>query len=261
MLKDRRILIFWALIAAFAIWILWWGSSGFILEHKICGNGPEQNDCSVYDVFSYSAWRLARAANDWSALIAALATIAIAGLAGTTYLINRDQLSHNRLVERAYVKMSHRPPGVRFGAEPSIDISIEVKNFGNTPVTVTELVVNCWFSNINTALPEQAVYEPMVGSAAAGAFLVSGDSYLFNGSVPVSEGDIAGLRNRTRQLHIIGYVDYVDQFGARHRGGYARFYDRERENNLIYVREPGYNYDRLRVRGEGGDWNENLRKQ
>jgi len=121
--------------------------------------------------------------------------------------------------------------------------------------------VNCWFSNISTALPEQAVYEPMVVSAAAGAFLVSGDSYLFSGSVPVSESDVASLRNRTRQLHIIGYVDYVDQFGARHRGGYARLYDRERENNLIYVREPGYNYDRLRVRGEGGDWNENLREQ
>ena len=56
-----------------------------------------------------------------------------------------------------------------------------------------------------------------------------------------------------------GYVDYIDQFGQRHRGGYARVYDPRLDtepsrNNLLFITQKGYNYDRLRKRGEGSDW-------
>ena len=63
----------------------------------------------------------------------------------------------------------------------------------------------------------------------------------------------------THTLYLIGYVDYIDQFGQRHRGGYARMYKPltvllQNQNNLFYVIQEGYNYDRLRKRGEGEDW-------
>jgi hypothetical protein len=51
-------------------------------------------------------------------------------------------------------------------------------------------------------------------------------------------------------------VDYIDAFGERHRGGYARIYDPQPgvPNNLGFVAQDGYNYDRLRDEGEGRDW-------
>jgi hypothetical protein len=73
------------------------------------------------------------------------------------------------------------------------------------------------------------------------------------------------------QSPLIGFVDYIDQFGQRYRGGYARIYypmidiknDRYKSeaeyaarNNLGVVAQEGYNYDRPRSRGEGKDWNE-----
>ena len=45
---------------------------------------------------------------------------------------------------------------------------------------------------------------------------------------------------------VIGYVDYIDKFGQKHRSGYARQYDPGVElggNNLPFVRKAGYNYD------------------
>ena len=62
----------------------------------------------------------------------------------------------------------------------------------------------------------------------------------------------------------------MDQFGDRHRAGYARLYgpriddprlyktDAEfvARNNLVFVSEAGYNYDRVRLPDEGNDWGE-----
>ncbi len=100
----------------------------------------------------------------------------------------------------------------------------------------------------------------MGGPGAPGAFLVSEDSFVFSSSTNISIADWSGIRDGTRQLHVVGYVDYIDQFGVRHHGGYARKYDREPENNLVFVPERGYNYDRMRVRGEGRDWDEEGRQ-
>ena len=65
-----------------------------------------------------------------------------------------------------------------------------------------------------------------------------------------------------RRIRLIGYVDYIDKFGVRHRGGYAREFDHvrhvlskpEKRNNLVFLNKRGYNYDRPRKRGEGNDW-------
>jgi hypothetical protein len=78
----------------------------------------------------------------------------------------------------------------------------------------------------------------------------------------------------------IRYVDYIDQFGKRHRSGYGRLYYHWAEikgpqpndpgvpsrqaveqrymtrNNLVFMTQAGYNYDRERKEGEGNDWNE-----
>ncbi len=75
------------------------------------------------------------------------------------------------------------------------------------------------------------------------------------------------MKDYSSDLFIVGFVDYRDKFGTRHRGGYARkyaiakddrcSYDSDeaflKRNNLIIVTESGYNYDRPRRRGEGNE--------
>jgi hypothetical protein len=78
MLKNWRIFLLFALIAVYAIWVQWWASSDFPLEHQICGEGEAKNDCASYNIILYSAWLLAKATDHWSALVAAGATVAIA---------------------------------------------------------------------------------------------------------------------------------------------------------------------------------------
>jgi hypothetical protein len=253
MLKVREI----ALIALFvsAMWIV-----VLVLQseasayYQICETNKytEHEYCTPHHHVAF--WYIGYVVN--ANTITAVATGVIAWFTGTIWVINRNQLEHGRQVERGYVKMSHYSPGVMFGAKPSVDTHIEVKNFGNTPATVTNVVVNAWVSPNGQPLPEKAIYRPLPGPIP-GAFLVSNDSFIFDSSVEILQSDWEGIRSRNRQLHVIGYVDYIDQFGQRHRGGYARKYEPSPTNNLVYVSERGYNYDRLRLPGEGDDWNGN----
>lgn len=59
----------------------------------------------------------------------------------------------------------------------------------------------------------------------------------------MSKEELAEIQVGTRNLYLIGYVDV---FGNSYRGGYARLYDPsiDEGNNLTFVTEPGYNYDR-----------------
>jgi hypothetical protein len=85
MLERWRILFFWALVLIVALWIQWWGSSGFPLKGEICETMNPKYDCESYNVIVYSAWRFAKAVDHWSALIGAIATIAIAAFTWTLW--------------------------------------------------------------------------------------------------------------------------------------------------------------------------------
>jgi hypothetical protein len=43
----------------------------------------------------------------------------------------------------------------------------------------------------------------------------------------------------------MGYVDYLDQFGGKHRGGFGRHYDRSAAVVTFDERTATLNYDRL----------------
>jgi hypothetical protein len=101
MLTNWRTLLLWALVAVFALWIQYWASSGFILEHQICGETKNLEDCGSYNVILYSAWRLAKALDHWTALIAAIATVAIGIF---TYTLKR---STDKLWEAGERQLEH----------------------------------------------------------------------------------------------------------------------------------------------------------
>jgi hypothetical protein len=85
MLKDRRVLCLFGIIAIVGIWIQWWHSSDFILTHEICGDPKTHEDCESYNVFLYSAWRLFRVIDSWSVPITAIATFFVAAFTWTLW--------------------------------------------------------------------------------------------------------------------------------------------------------------------------------
>ena len=102
------------------------------------GDYSNQYGCAVYAILAL----FASFTQSYNGAITAVATIVIAGFTGTLWKINRDQLKHGRRVERAYVKMSHNAPGILFGKDWRVDISVDVKNFGRTPARITDVLLS-----------------------------------------------------------------------------------------------------------------------
>jgi hypothetical protein len=125
-----------------------------------------------------------------------------------------------------------------------------IKNFGNTPAYVTNVVLA---AIVRDELPESPDYlRPQLSRAKS--FLVKDDEIVLSEELAISVGEEQDVKSGSKKLWIVGYVDYIDSFGKRHRGGYARLYwPQVPQNNLIFVAQPGWNYDRLRRKGEGDD--------
>jgi hypothetical protein len=166
-------------------------------------------------------------------------------------------------IERAYVKMSHSPDGIVWRDMEftnTFALEMRIENFGNTPATVTDVLLKPLICAPNE-WPTSPNYtrERSIGSFRA--FLVSGEHIVYNNPemLTMSAEDKLSLLTGRKHLFIFGYVDYVDAFGVRHRGGYARRYNPTATGtNLAFVTDAGFNYDRRRNESDGNDWNESL---
>lgn len=190
---------------------------------------------------------------------------------------------HYVVIERAYISMSHHPPGLNIpglvstgqdgGAVRDVEVYVAIKNYGNTPANVTYALVQ--LLNRSEPLPEHPPYDES-GLKSVSVSTVKGDDFTFFHSRPISFGDIEDIRNGTspKKLYVIGYADYIDKFGSRHRAGFGRWYNPvtddvrlyqdengtvdlkalNERNNLLFITQPNYNYDRERKNGEGKDW-------
>lgn len=188
-------------------------------------------------------------------------------------------LATNKDIERAYVTMSHFPPGLKFTTQPDapadqlmkheISIRVRVQNYGNTPARVVFGLIQLIVTN-KTELPDEPGYVKALGQATD-INLVKGNSFKMfqNHPMGASNGtllealeahDAAGIH-----VYAIGYVDYIDKFERRHRCGYGRqftpsierkvgpLYETDdggfdeaafkKRNNLPYIMKAGYNYD------------------
>lgn len=157
--------------------------------------------------------------------------------------------------ERAYVTMSHEPPGLKFLEQSNpaaIDCPtfvIRVANYGRTPATVTDVHLQLdWFGKKNPP-PNQPVYRIDEPRNRVGFFLVANNYFFHRDTQEIPE------RSGDDKLWLYGFVDYTDEFGQNHRGGYAREFTGDRitgteGNNLIFVDKTGWNYDRIRTPDE-----------
>jgi hypothetical protein len=222
--------------------------------------------------------------------LAALSTFALAVitafLAFFTYwlwrstkdLVDRTEKTSST-IERAYVKVSPSSPGIGAGIEKGVlityGINLEIKNYGHTPARITDLIVLSKFLKDGESLPNDPDYKSAQKYTFPGAFLVKEDHFFYLFSDQANRQAIASLdhskiKNGGGQYFIYGYVDYIDMFGQRHRGGFARVYEPRIDRrdiyssdedfagrcNLVFMAQRGYNYDSLRKRGEGNDWDE-----
>ncbi len=169
--------------------------------------------------------------------------------------------------ERAYIKISPSPPGIMFppsdGITEHLTCNHEIRNCGQTPATITDVVTIFKMLGKHEKLPEIPKYErddedvrPFPGS-----FLGRNDFFYNGHGAGAAKGTLVDdIRASRVSLVVYGYVDYIDVFNNHHRSGFGRIllprsddralYDSDEQfskrSNLIYMNQSGYNYDCLR---------------
>jgi hypothetical protein len=148
-------------------------------------------------------------------------------------------LTASKAIERAYIGMSHHPPGIepkseRISSEPSrwkhqLSVRIKITNHGNTPARITRSLVQLILTNAD--IPRAPAYDERQARPGH-VFLVKSDSftittpYEFQSSGEKRFSDaFRELAEHGHRLYVIAYVDYIDTFGRRHRAGYGRLYE------------------------------------
>jgi hypothetical protein len=184
---------------------------------------------------------------NWSDPITIL-TGAIAGLAlvqaaiyGVQAYIYAGMRADTRSIERAYVDLSHAPPGLQIdppqGGTQTIHCRIVLKNHGRTPADILAVSLRLFTHTQLHAEPPYAASVPMRYTVMPGETVNWTNPF----TLPVAE--VQQVQANTRMLWIVGYVDYRDRFGKAHRNGYARRYMAQTGNNLVFEIASDYNYD------------------
>jgi hypothetical protein len=194
-------------------------------------------------------------------ILAALAAFQFLALFFQAGILLRT-VNTSRASERAYVTMSHEAPGVVFETDGLFYLTVRIKNYGRTPAKVTDTFLNPVILLPSEKLPPKPNYSRDTGNLESPkAFLVSNDYFIVTEYFDTKE-QILAIQEGTAILYVIGYVDYVDAFKKRHRGGYARRYVlSDKINNLQLVPDSAYTYDSERAPREGNDWDQDAKEQ
>ena len=173
----------------------------------------------------------------------------------------------NKLATRAYIRISSCSPGVIFSASSPLACKLEIKNYGETPAHITNIVIQMKIRDRDQQLPDIPDYSSAKIYVHSASFLVRGENIFYNFiDKTITPKEIIGdFKDGRKVLCLYGFVDYTDVFGDNHRGGFGQNYypaNDERENypnddvfkarnNLTFLMQTGYNYDRSRKDGEG----------
>lgn len=167
-------------------------------------------------------------------------------------------------VQRAYLWIEPLSPGfiipvddaIKQKEERDVSFVLRIINRGSTPAVVE--VANFYLVITDEPLLEDPEYTDD-HRVDFGGFLVPGHHFQLFRNVIVSAETLSLVGGDSPfVLYLLGYVDYVDAFGRRHRSGFARRYnpsidvyqnhashaDYLQRMNLNLVQKPGYNYDR-----------------
>lgn len=190
---------------------------------------------SVQEERSYESqsWRqfFNKAKNDPIAWL----TAAIVGLTLVQLWIYWGEIGDTRIIERAYLKITPREPGFRLDERNMVKVRLRLLNDGRTPGTIIGGSMNLSVG----VLASKPTYVKAAPDPFASAFLTP------TGHVFVSYWFHISDTPLPENTWLVGYVDYSDRFGAKHRAGFARkFKPGQTPNNLGFDKAlAGWNYD------------------
>jgi hypothetical protein len=131
------------------------------------------------------------------------------------------------LAERAYVSISHQLPGVEissyaqtkagqehFGGMHDAEVGYRIKNSGNTPARITDIVLTHHVAESARPAPPA----PIGPGSGESIYLEKGDGAADALRFQLSDDEVKALKRDDLRLWILGYVDYIDAFDTRRRG-------------------------------------------
>lgn len=236
MLRNWRVVFLFALVAIFSIWIWWWASSNFPLSHPICGGGQTANDCPSYNIILYSAWRLAKAADHWSVLITALATIAIGYFTYTLYTTSIEQakltresidVATNEFVSshRPRIRLKHLWLTEDIWGKEQITVSLGIVNNGTGEATLNTMGIRFVIVRAGRPIPFDPDIPDIPGVNVAGVRMPVGVWWTYpnirNGT-QLTDAEVADIQNGVCELYCLGFVSYYDDARNMRITGFCR---------------------------------------
>jgi hypothetical protein len=169
----------------------------------------------------------------WANLLFMLALVVVGSLQWLTY-----RAIHNttKIMERAYVVMSHSPPGLIID-KPSGQfwVQMQVGNFGHTPARVVRKSLMCQVLPKNSPPPDVVAFRnESEKKNTSNVRLVAQDKifFVFSGKAD----DVPSSKDETKRLWLYGFVDYIDQFGQPDFAPYIRAYEPRLDDQFLGVR-------------------------
>jgi len=188
-------------------------------------------------------------------------TLIIAFFAGWQIRIYGQMRDHAKMTERAYIQPWCLHPGIQFkhfqSGNDVATLHMQIKNCGRTPARITTAVLSLSIRPTGAALPEHPEYPDPIPRQTIKMFLVTNADFFVGDALTLSANDMKALKeSRTQTIVALGYVDYIDRFGDRHRAGVGMVYERVTEyvmerrtagerapgSNLIFITSPNNNY-------------------
>ena len=214
-------------VAAIVVYViaLWtWALGGFSEQREICEITAAGKDCESYNILFATAWKIAKAADHWSALITALATGAIAYFTLTLrrssdrmWKITQNILHHSeRTAEhelRAYVLI--QSGRIDFGEPTRPQWHLRVKNFGQTPAYAVQHWTHIWIEKhpLRIKLPEPPPEFRMSKSVLAPG---NHEDMVWSKDPPIPEESMPLVGTPQGTIYIYGKIQYRDAFGKSH---------------------------------------------
>ncbi len=254
------LLLFAALAAA---------SFAFPAYHEICERraGAAYEDCTAYQAVPFALIKIRNFLQDYNGAITAAATFAIMCFTVVLAIVGGHQVRDARIIQRAYVGLSHKTPEVdpshlkgisdvrhfmlTEGAalnESNQKIQIAITNSGQTPAVVKGVLLGTMITEPDAPLPDKPAYGDTKDHPSTQAFLNANSAHYIRRGLDIPADEWWKITNKKRTLYVIGLVEYVDMFGQWHCAGYARRFAPGRGgNNLDFVAVEfagdAYNYD------------------
>lgn len=171
-----------------------------------CGDGTQAEK----DIAEYTYW-LAISTGALACLTFLLWTAAICGARKQ----GRDMRGSLDMARQAMV-VSNRglacgqpwPPTVRYGADGGLDFQIQLAGYGQSPVTVNELYVEC---RSEAPKGEEAVYDDLTAHCSTSFLVAPGNSWVHPHR----------FHTDRHRPYIVGYVRFIDIFEEEHISGFC----------------------------------------